>query len=818
MPTLPFEKNRSGKGYFRGDIEGLRGIAIALVLIFHAKIPGFHGGFVGVDVFFVLSGFLITGLLLREIEHTGRISLANFYARRIRRLVPTAIVVLVATLIASYFLLPQIMLPGIATDTASAALYFSNMNFALHATDYFATVSIPSPVLHYWSLSVEEQFYLFWPAIFFLVARRSKRPRLRVGITIALLGFASFVFAVWLLRSNQPWAFFSLPSRAWELALGGAIAASAKSLKRISPNITSLFTWIGIAAVVLSGIYLKESAPFPGFPALIPTIGAGLIIVGGIRSVTSIPARLLSTAPMRFLGRISYSLYLWHWPVLVIPIAIAKAPLTLLQRSALALGAIFLAVITQKFIEDPFRRGRFIGVQPRWNLVTSLLLAGAVAAAALFVNTSVTANAMQGKSTATESQKANKLDALLSRAFPTPILSLNPSPSATRTPSSSPSPTPSPSPRPIAIAPVKPTRPTKTGTTVAPKTSKSVTPSRTTTTTSTSPSAPAPPIVLPSASGMASPPTQSPEVSSTPTDLNSPAPTASLTPTTSAASSSFRPATFDFPLPPDLDPTLLAAKNDRALSYFDGCHTQQNLKASTKPCIYGDLKSHKTVVLFGDSHALSWFPAINKAAKTHNWKLLSLTMSACSPANIPAYNPALGGVMKNCPIWRKATIARIVALHPYAVIIGSSRGFATVDASGKIVTGDGRSALFAVGMKNTIDKIKATTHHVILLQDTPSAGLDPLLCLSTHASSTLACATPLSKALSPSWQSLELGIAKDEAIPTIDPTLWVCPTDPCPVVIGNLLVFSDGGHLSATFSQALAKRMGNAIVAALANS
>jgi hypothetical protein len=317
---------------------------------------------------------------------------------------------------------------------------------------------------------------------------------------------------------------------------------------------------------------------------------------------------------------------------------------------------------------------------------------------------------------------------------------------------------------------------------------------------------------------MASPPAQSPEVSATPTDLGSTAPTASLTPTTSTASSNIRPATLDFPLPPDLDPTLLAAKNDRALSYFDGCHTQQNLKASTKPCIYGDLKSHKTIVLFGDSHALSWFPAINKAAKTRNWKLLSLTMSACSPANIPAYNPALGGVMKNCAIWRKASIARIVALHPYAVIIGSSRGFATTNASGKIVTGDTRSAIFAAGMKNTINKIKSTTRHVILLQDTPTAGLDPLLCLSTHPSSTLACATPLSNALSPSWQSLEQGIAKDEAIPTIDPSLWVCPTDPCPLVIGNLLVFSDGGHLSATFAQALAKRMGNAIAAALANS
>jgi peptidoglycan/LPS O-acetylase OafA/YrhL len=693
--------SRAVKPHFRGDIEGLRGISIILVLLFHAKIAGFGGGFVGVDVFFVLSGFLITGLLLREVESTGRISLSQFYARRARRLLPAAALVLVVTLVVSYLMLPDLLLPGIAIDTAAAALYVSNINFAHHATDYFASNTAPSPILHFWSLSVEEQFYMFWPAIVLLVTRKARVPRINVRATLLIVGISSFAFAIWLLKFNAPWAFFSLPTRAWELALGGLLAVSKNHLEKVPKFAARIFSWVGVSGVILSGLFIKESAPFPGIPALLPTISAALVIAAGVHQNKTIPTRVLESAPLRFLGRISYSLYLWHWPVLVIPAVLSITPLPLKQRILLALGSIVLAAITQRFIEDPLRKGHAIGIRPRWNLITATAVALTVTTAAFAINTNINSHIHKTTSTASADQNAQRLDALIDTSLPR------------------------------------------------------------------------------------------------------------------ATDAGARTTTVDFPVPADIDPSLATAATDRALSYKDGCHTQMNMTPSTKPCLYGNLDGSKTIVLFGDSHALSWDPALDQVATTHGWKFLSLTMSACTPADIPAWNPALNSVMKNCTIWRKATIAKIVAAKPYIVIIAGTRGFATVDAGGKVLSGAERTAAYDAGMKRTIDEIKTSAQKVILIQDTPVSKFDPPVCLATHRSSTLGCATPLEKAISSIWQSEEQLLASEESIRIIDPSFWICPTAPCPVVIGNLVVYSDPGHLTATFSAALAGRVGDAIVAAI---
>ena len=285
----------------RGDIEGLRAVAVMLVVLFHASIGGVPGGFVGVDVFFVISGFLITGLLLRERTASGTISLSSFYARRARRLLPAAALVLVVTLIASLILLPPLLIPGVATDTAAAALYVSNMGFAVQATDYFAVGQAPSPILHFWSLGVEEQFYLFWPAIVLLVTRGAIRPGRRVGVTVIAIAAASFVFALWLTSAAEPWAFFSLPTRAWELALGGSLAVAGTRLSLIPERVAAAAGWVGLALIVVAGIVLNETTPFPGTAALLPTVGAALVILSGAQATAFGPARLLGTALPRFL-------------------------------------------------------------------------------------------------------------------------------------------------------------------------------------------------------------------------------------------------------------------------------------------------------------------------------------------------------------------------------------------------------------------------------------------------------------------------------------------------------------------------------------
>ena len=258
-------------GTFRPDLEGLRGLAILLVLGFHAVLPGFGGGFVGVDVFFVLSGFLITGLLLREHERTGTVSLRNFYARRARRILPAAAVVLVLTLIASSVLLAPLLLPPIATDAASAALSVSNYRFASQLMDYFATGVFPSPFLHYWSLGVEEQFYLVWPALLIL-AWRSRRPDLSVRLVLGIVLVASLVGAVWLTSVSAPWAFYSLPTRAWQLALGGVLAAlPLQRVGRIAGAGLAALAWAGLAAVIVGAcVLIDASTPYPGTAAILP--------------------------------------------------------------------------------------------------------------------------------------------------------------------------------------------------------------------------------------------------------------------------------------------------------------------------------------------------------------------------------------------------------------------------------------------------------------------------------------------------------------------------------------------------------------------
>ncbi len=692
---VPLSENR-----FRGDIQGLRGIAVLLVLLFHASVPGFKGGFVGVDIFFVLSGYLITGNLLREVKSTGQIRFKEFYARRIRRLLPASVLVLFTTLIVVAIWFPPLLLPGAAVDISSAGLYVSNMDFAIRATDYFSNSTIPSPVLHFWSLGVEEQFYLFWPLLVAFATWKKRNKSFRVFLLSIFVFATSLTFANLLLKTDQPWAFFSLPSRAWELILGALLSSLAQGVSRLPRFIAMIGGFVGLGLVIFSGLTQSDPLKFPGSTALTPTLGAFLIIAAGSVKEITLPSRILSFKLLQRIGKISYSLYLWHWPVLVIPQVIAGNHLTLVKRLLLALLSIVLAVLTERFVERPFRRGFVISLQPIRNIAIAGVLASLLAMTAFGADYAATAS-LRGKHGAqTAAELRSYVDSLTIKSTP-----LNTVPA--------------------------------------------------------------------------------------------------------------RAVTIDFPVPANLEPALLNAGHDRPLPYADRCHTQLNLKPSTKPCIYGDTTSATTVVLFGDSHALAWFPAFNEVAKENHWKLLSLTMSACSPADIPAYNPSTASLMQNCPIWRAASIQRIIAAHPYMVLVASTSGFET-EVKGVVTTGDARKAPFLAGMNRTIAQLQSSGAKVVLMSDTPALAQDPLICLSSHPKSTLACATPVSQAISDDWIALETQIATANSIFLIKPQLWVCPTDPCPVVIGNILTYFDPGHMTATFSQALAGHLKSALNAALA--
>src|SRR5215207_8385412 len=297
---------------FRADVEGLRAAAVVAVVAYHAGLGGVGGGFVGVDVFYVLSGFLITGLLWEELDGTGRLRLGAFYARRARRLLPAAALVLVVTLVASAVWLSPLQVPVVARDAAAAALYVANYRFAAQRTDYLADAS-PSPLQHYWSLGVEEQFYLLWPLLLlvvFLAARRGRRSATRAA------GAAV----------SQPWAFFSLPTRAWELAAGGLVALAASRLARLPGLAAATLGWLGLEAILWSITRFGPSTPFPGAAALFPVAGTAAVLAAGCAAPRLGPDLVLRRWPLQLGGRLSYAWYLWHWPLLVLAPAVVGHP------------------------------------------------------------------------------------------------------------------------------------------------------------------------------------------------------------------------------------------------------------------------------------------------------------------------------------------------------------------------------------------------------------------------------------------------------------------------------------------------------------
>jgi peptidoglycan/LPS O-acetylase OafA/YrhL len=336
---------------FRPDLEGLRGVAVAVVVLFHARLLGVVGGFVGVDAFYVLSGFLITGLLLRELVTTGRLDLTAFYGRRARRILPAATVAIVTILAASAFVVAPLDLPSIAADAVASGLFVGNILFAVRATDYFAS-STPSPLLHYWSLGVEEQFYLVWPLLLMFAFRL--RQIYRIAAVVCL---GSLALSIALTTVQAPWAFYSLPTRAWQLGLGALVALYGPSLLRLPSLPLAFGGWLGLALLGIASLTFDPAGGYPGFAALLPTTGVALVILAGGRRGG--PGRLLAFAPLRLLGRISFSLYLYHWPVLVLA-SIALGDLSDEVRWGFVALSVVMAAVSWRVVEEPFRRARVL--------------------------------------------------------------------------------------------------------------------------------------------------------------------------------------------------------------------------------------------------------------------------------------------------------------------------------------------------------------------------------------------------------------------------------------------------------------------------
>ena len=380
---------RAGGSERRVDIQVLRGVAVLAVLLFHLWPAALPGGYVGVDVFFVISGFLITTQLLREIEGTGRVALAAFWARRARRLLPAALLVAAAALVGTLLFVPEAYWSAFLREVAASVLYVENWALALDAVDYLAAENSASPMQHYWSLSVEEQFYLLWPLLLLAAAAlpllRGRSARTRILIAIAAVVVVSLALSVLLTPASPGMAYFGTHVRAWQFGLGGLLAAAVPLLAGRLPRAARLaLAWAGAAGIVAACLLFTGETEFPGSAALLPTAGAALVILGGIDGTAGGPG-LGRFLLLDRLGDISYAVYLWHWPLVVIGERYAQSALSNTHLAVIGAVSILLGWTTTRFVEDPVRRVS-LGRPGRIRL----LLLSSLAAMALVVVPSLT--------------------------------------------------------------------------------------------------------------------------------------------------------------------------------------------------------------------------------------------------------------------------------------------------------------------------------------------------------------------------------------------------------------------------------------------
>jgi peptidoglycan/LPS O-acetylase OafA/YrhL len=674
----------SGEGVrFRRDIEGLRAVAVVAVVIYHAG--WLSGGYVGVDVFFVVSGFLITRLLLDEVRDTGGLSFAGFYARRARRLLPASVLVLVCTVVASWIVLSPLQMRTVVGDAKASALYVANYRFAAQRTDYLGPHG-PAPFQHYWSLGVEEQFYLLWPLLLFALLRYGRRAR--TPAILALLAIASFAWSARLTVTNQPWAFFSLPTRLWELAAGGLLAFAATRLSRLRPSVAVVVGWAGLSVIVWSMIRYSSSTSFPGVAALLPVIGTVAVIGAGCAVARNGPGLLLGRPLAQLIGRSSYAWYLWHWPILVLAAAWFARPLSIAETLALVALSAALALLTTVAVERPIRTSRLLSWRPR----RSFALAAALTAFAL-VATYATAQAipdLHGHGTAVVLRPQLPVAAPAARG--------------------------------------------KRRTTVAP-----------------------------------------------------------LTKALEQVDTKLTAALHVGSMPANVQPPLAAAGADKATPFLDGCDNTYT-DAVVHECAYAATGSRTTIVLFGDSHATQYFPALDFIAEVRHWRLVVLSKTTCPPFELTLFSPVLDRTYSECDQWREAAFVRIARERPALVVLGAARHY---DPSYHFSV---YGPEWLAGIRASVERLRGLGVPVMVLGPTPKPPFDVPSCVSGHLNDVQACATPLAQAINLQGRRAERVVAERAGARYVDVASWMCVDDTCPAIVGNLLVYRDDNHLTTGYA------------------
>ncbi|RKS71319.1 peptidoglycan/LPS O-acetylase OafA/YrhL [Motilibacter peucedani] len=664
---------------FRPDIQGLRAVAVLLVVLYHAHVPGLRAGYVGVDVFFVVSGFLITGQLVREVEMRGRVHFTEFYTRRVRRLLPPALAAVIVTLLAARLWAPALQVKGIANDAIWTAFYGINYRLAAQGVDYLNADGPVSPLQHFWSLAVEEQFYLVWPVLIGLCAlvgarRRGQALFLLLAGTVA----ASLYLSVTMTPRDPSLSYFSIQTRAWELGVGGLVAVAAHRLARMHVRMASCLSWAGLSVVVVSAFVYSDATVFPGWAAVLPVGGATLLVAAGCGPQAVGAESVLRNRWAQWIGKMSYSWYVWHWPVLVIaPMVVgSQGSFGWARNLEMAAIALWFAAITYYLIEYPTKRTR-LRIRA-WLTAGGMMSAAAVGCALLMVSSlPVLAGHGAAKTLVTTSDVADSAYAAQVRV-------------------------------------------------------------------------------------------------------------------------SIHLATLMQGAPRNLTPDLVVAGKDYPESSFTQSCQANFTDVAQGPCVFGDVHGHHTLVLFGDSHAEQWEPAFAEAGRREHWRVINWTKSACTPAALSVFSSQLNRQYRECDEWREITINRIIGLKPDLVVMSQSDS-----VTGKAFT-DQRYAQATV---TTASRLKSAGLAVHYMLDTMYPQTDVPLCVSKHLSDVRTCGRPNKvNWITPRRSALEAALMAAK-VPMTDPKGWQCADDApvyCPVIIGNILVYRDSSHLTATYSRWLA--------------
>lgn len=687
--------NTKAKSAFRPDIEGLRAIAVLLVVISHAQIAlfGFElapGGYVGVDVFFVISGFLITTLLVKELKETGTISIKKFYARRATRLLPASALVLVVTLVASWLWLPFTRITSLTWDAIASSFYMINYRLAFTDTDYMNADAPPSPMQHFWSLAVEEQFYFVWPllllAIVALCAGHFRRRIVVAALSVVLV--SSLAISAIYTQSDTAWSYFGIHTRAWELAAGALVALFAGYLTKLRPSVASMATWAGVGMILVAAVTFTSDTVFPGYAALLPVAGTALAIAGGCSANPHGAGLVLNRAPFQFVGKISYSYYLWHWPILMIaPAAFGKTGSVPLN-TVLMVGALVVTWITFRFVEDPIRNRKSLKIKPWRGIRVGVALTTSTAALALV------------------------------GAWAVPMVAYSSG-------------------------------------TVAVDTTKTVASSS----------------------------------------------------TTATVQNLIRKSENIDSVPQNLTPPLETVEEDRPEVYDSGCN-QEISDSNTQPkeCEYGDVDSDETIVLFGDSHAAQWFPAVDKIGQEAGMKVVPITRSGCPIGEVDIYHDVVDRHYYECNDWRDNAFEMINDINPEMIVTTSANGHKAIDPETLEPVDDPDEAMVE-GWEHTFTDLRdaSSDAEITYLVDTPNFG-DPVPdCVAENLKQVDSCNVSKSEAmLRPErTEGIVNYVESQDNMRTINPFPWFCADNECPVIIGNSLLLRDSNHITTDYIKAI---------------